>query len=205
MTAGRKNSDSMSQHWCTPLHYVTAVRGFFGGQIDLDPCSNKHSLVNASVEYRLPDRDGLREPWEGRRIYVNPPYGADRDRKTTIRDWLARCRLAYASGSEVVALVPVATNTRHWKESVWGAASSVAFLADTRLKFLVDGQPGGKGAPMACAMIYWGGRTSDFESAFGEFGAVVDIRALRTPAFVAVNAPRLFDEPVSRGQALRRA
>ncbi len=47
MTAGRKNGNSLSQHWCTPPKYVCAVRKFFNGDIALDPCSNEHSVMNA--------------------------------------------------------------------------------------------------------------------------------------------------------------
>ena len=178
MTAGRTTS-SASQHWCTPPKYVHAIRRFFRGRIDLDPCSNKHSIVEAEVEYRLPRQDGLRLEWNFRRIFVNPPYGADRARKTTIKHWLHRCHQAHVEhGAQVLALVPVATNTAHWKHYVWGAASSICFLYDTRLKFLVDGKDGGKGAPMSCAMIYWGERVEEFDRVFSEFGAVLDVRSL---------------------------
>jgi hypothetical protein len=157
---------------------------FFGGAIDLDPCSNQHSIVKAIVEYLLPEQDGLRLDWNFRRIFVNPPYGADRERKTTIKNWLFRCNEAHAKhGSEVLALVPVATNTAHWKNYVWGAASSVCFLYDTRLKFLVDGQDEGKGAPMSCAMVYWGQRVTEFEEVFREFGAIVDLIPLKGKSF----------------------
>jgi hypothetical protein len=57
---------------------------------------------------------------------------------------------------------------------VWGAATGVAFLYDTRLRFLVDGIDGGKGAPMSCAMVYWGPRYQRFEEYFLKFGACVD-------------------------------
>src|SRR5208282_4855603 len=80
--------------------------------------------------------------------------------------------------SEVLALVPVATNTGHWKKYVFSAATSVCFLYDTRLKFLVNGKNGGKGAPMSCAMIYWGVNYERFFDVFIEFGAVVDLRPL---------------------------
>ena len=50
---------------------------------------------------------------------------------------------------------------------------------DTRLKFLVEGRDGGKGAPMSCAMIYWGERAIHFDRVFSAFGAVVDIRGLQ--------------------------
>ena len=179
MTAGRTIS-STSQDWGTPPKYVKAVRTFFGGQIDLDPCSNHHSIVGAKVEYQLPEQDGLRLSWDYPTIYVNPPYGADRERGTTIKHWLCRCADAHSQhGAEVLALVPVATNTAHWKKFIWGVATAVAFLYDTRLKFLVDGQNGGKGAPMSCAIVYWGNHFEQFEAQFTHFGAVVDLRPLQ--------------------------
>lgn len=178
MTAGR-TVNSQSLNWCTPAKYVHAVRDVFGGHIALDPCSNKWSIVKADTEYRLPDHDGLRHTWDFPTVYVNPPYGADRQRGTTIKDWLRRCALAFKPHhTEVLALVPVAPNTRHWKDYVWGRATAVCFLYDTRLRFLVEGKDEGKGAPMACAMIYWGTDHERFEEVFMEFGAVVDIRPL---------------------------
>lgn len=179
MSAGRTNSEALSQHWCTPPKYVDAVKEFFGGSIALDPCSNRHSIVNAQVEYSLPETDGLAASWDYPTVFVNPPYGRDRERCTTIRDWLRKCAEAHLEhGVEVLALVPVATNTRHWKQWVFGAATSVAFLYDTRLRFLVDGKDGGKGAPMSCAMVYWGPRHERFERTFIRHGAVVSLEHL---------------------------
>ena len=182
MTAGR-TLNTLSQEWGTPDRYVTAVRDFFG-EIQLDPCSNKYSIVNAVTEYRLPKKDGLREPWDFETIYVNPPYGIDKERRTSIKHWLAKCSMAHTDyKSEVLALVPVATNTGHWKRFVFGKACAICFLYDTRLKFLVNGENGGKGAPMSCAMIYWGRRFDDFLSLFSAFGAVIDVRPLKGRKF----------------------
>lgn len=75
-------------------------------------------------------------------------------------------------------MVPVATNTGHWKKYVWGNATAVAFLYDTRLRFLENGKDKGKGAPMSCAMVYWGDDYDSFFKIFVGFGAVVDIRSL---------------------------
>lgn len=178
MTAGR-NVVSVSQTWCTPPKYVAAVKEVFGGQIALDPCSNEHSVVGAKKAYSLPAIDGLAASWDYPTIYVNPPYGADRSRGTTIKDWMRRCATSRQEyESEVIALVPVATNTKHWKDYVWGVADAVAFLYDTRLKFLVDGRDEGKGAPMSCCMIYWGSDVPRFTETLIAFGAVLDIRAL---------------------------
>ncbi len=183
MSAGR-TLNTLSQEWGTPHKYVDAVREFFGGTIDLDPCSNQHSIVQARTEYRLPRQDGLRESWDFHNIYVNPPYGIDKERGTSIKKWLLRCATARREhGSEVLALVPVATNTGHWKKYVFGAATGVCFLYDTRLKFLVDGRNGGKGGPMSCAMIYWGEDFERFLAVFSKFGAVIDLGPLMGTKF----------------------
>ncbi len=197
MTAGR-TVNSQSVDWCTPAKYVDAVRRVFRGRISLDPCSNEWSIVGAETEFRLPDHDGLKESWDYPTIYVNPPYGADRERGTTIKDWLRRCAYAHVHyGSEVLALIPVATNTTHWKEYIWGRATAVCFLYDTRLRFLVEGQDEGKGAPMACAMVYWNNNTETFFDVFIHFGAVVDLRYLQDKVIGGRKRqqhPRLFDD-----------
>lgn len=197
MTAGR-TVNSMSQEWGTPQKYVDAVKRVYGGIIDLDPCSNKYSIVHAKTEYRLPKHDGLRESWNYGRIYVNPPYGADRERGSTIKMWIYRCAEAHKTyESEVLALIPVAPNTVHWKNYIWGRAASVSFLYDTRLRFLVNGKDEGKGAPMACAMVYWGKNYDKFFEVFIEFGAVVDLRPLigrRIGEYDKLIQPRLIDD-----------
>ncbi len=179
MTAGRKVNTS-SQSWCTPPKYVNAIKDFWHGEIYLDPCSNEYSMVNAIVEFRLPETDGLMEEWNYRTIYVNPPYGADRYRGTTIKDWLAKCSFAHDEyGSEVIALIPVATNTSHWKKHIFGAADVICFLADTRLRFYVNGIEHEKGAPMACCLVYWGNDINRFVNHFSKYGAAIDISPLK--------------------------
>lgn len=174
MTAGRKINTS-SHHWCTPQKYVDAVKRVLG-DIELDPCSNSFSLVQAKHSYTLPQIDGLQSSWSYRTIFVNPPYGRDKERKTSIWNWLCKCVQAYTEHqSEVIALIPVATNTKHWKEFVWGKATSIAFLFDTRLPFIAEGNAKTKGAPMACAMIYWGSHPALFEEVFSFYGAIVHL------------------------------
>jgi len=172
--------NSESQHWGTPRKYVDSVKQVFGGVVGLDPCSNPFSVVGAEHAYALPENDGLEESWDASTIYVNPPYGSDRSRGTTIRHWLAKCAEAHELfGAEVIALVPVAPNTRHWKDSIFGKAEAVCFLYDTRLKFLESGRSGGKGAPMACAMVYWGRHREKFAIVFDEHGATVNLSDLK--------------------------
>jgi len=56
---------------------------------------------------------------------------------------------------------------------------AVCFLYDTRLRFLVEGRDEGKGAPMSCAMVYWGAHFSRFEAVFLSHGAVVSLHNLK--------------------------
>lgn len=179
MTAGRK-VNTLSQSWCTPPKYIDAIRSFWNGEIELDPCSNEYSMVEANTEFKLPETDGLMSDWNYKTIYVNPPYGADRSRGTTIKNWLAKCAFAHNTyHSEVIALIPVATNTSHWKKYIFGVADAVCFLADTRLRFYVDGYENEKGAPMACCLVYWGNMINKFINHFTSYGAAIDISALK--------------------------
>jgi DNA N-6-adenine-methyltransferase (Dam) len=179
MTAGR-NIVTQSQSWGTPVKYVKAVKKFFGGDIDLDPCSNKFSIVDALNEFMLPNQDGLELNWNFKRIFVNPPYGIDKERKTSIKNWISKCSHANSEfKSEVIALIPVAVNTSHWKKYIFTKATAVCFLYDTRLKFLENGVDTGKGAPMACAIVYWGSEYELFYKTFIEYGAVVNITNLK--------------------------
>ena len=182
MTAGRKNINTLSKHWGTPQKYVDAVRKVFDGDITLDPCSNDWSAVNATVEWKLPKDDGLHNIWSFPTVYVNPPYGGDKVRGTRISHWLKKCADAFEDfGAEVIALVPVAANTRHWKDSVWPRATSVCFLYDTRVRFLENGRDVGKGAPMACAVIYWGTKPEKFAKSFAPHGAILSLADVQLP------------------------
>lgn len=180
MTAGRR-SVSIAKDWCTPPSIVESVRVVFGGSISLDPCSNEHSLVKADKEYLLPDHDGLVESWDYPTIYVNPPYGSDSSRGTRIAHWFARMAEAAASGSEVIGLVPVATNTGHWKDDVYPVAKGVCFLYVPRLRFFIGGSEDPKGAPMSCAVVYYGRSFEVFAQEFSKHGATLPLEGVHLP------------------------
>lgn len=203
MTAGRKSVSDMKD-WCTPGKYVAAVKDVFGGKIELDPCSSKYSIVGAENEYLLPKQDGLSLSWEYKSIYVNPPYGNDKERGTTIRHWLRK--IAETRGNcdtEIIALIPVATNTRHWKEYVYPKAAAISFLYDTRLKFIIAGDENTKGAPMSCACVYYGSNVSRFIDVFSQHGATLPLHGIRFPESAAkFNTLSLFDQKIRRKKAI---
>jgi len=192
MSAGRQ-CVTENKDWCTPHKYVNAVKRVFNGKIDLDPCSSVCSVVGAEIEFLLPKTDGLSEDWNHSTVYVNPPYGNDKERGTTIKDWfrkIADSHIAY--NCEVIALVPVATNTAHWKKYVYPVASAVCFLYDTRLKFIIGGNEDNKGAPISCAAIYYGGNVSKFLEVFSEYGAALPLVDIKLPAQIVSAQMDLF-------------
>lgn len=130
----------------------------------------------------MPDHDGLKESWDYPTIYVNPPYGSDSSRGTRIAHWFARMAEAAANGSQVISLVPVATNTSHWKNHVYPIANAVCFLYEPRLRFYINGEEDRKGAPMSCAMIYYGEEGKKFAEEFSAHGAVVSLADVALPA-----------------------
>jgi hypothetical protein len=67
------------------------------------------------------------------------------------------------------------------KKKAAGRALGTLVEIVTRLRFLVNGKDGGKGAPMSCAMIYWGNHYEKFRDVFGKHGAVVNLTEMLTP------------------------
>jgi len=193
MSAGRQSITS-NKDWCTPCKYVDAIKLMWGGKIDLDPCSSKHSIVDAVTEFLLPEQNGLQEEWNYPTIYVNPPYGNDKERGTTIRDWFKKIAITYQKyNNEIIALVPVATNTSHWKKYVFPVADSICFLYDTRLKFIIDGTNDNKGAPMSCCVIYYGKDCHSFMEIFSSFGATIPLNEAKLPKPITLHEPIPLD------------
>lgn len=172
MSAGRKHI-SDKKDWNTPPKYIELIKEMFD-EIDLDPCSNEFSLVDAKIKYQLPT-NGLKESWNYKRIFVNPPYGRDVLNKTSIYDWIQKGLESYKLGNELLFLIPVATNTKHFKNIIFKHAKGICFLEDTRLKFWSEGKEDKKGAPMSCCMVYFGSDYQKFKNIFNKFGKCFEI------------------------------
>lgn len=121
-----RNEDHPSQTALTPEYVLRPVRTSLGGTIELDPCTTPDNPVGA-VRFYTPPVDGAAEPWDAAAIYVNPPYGKARER------WVQRCIQAAVAGSQVVLLIPAATDTRIWQDAA-ATASAVVFIRG-RVKF----------------------------------------------------------------------
>ena len=172
MSAGRQ-AVSKKKDWNTPPKYVDPIKRFLG-DVELDPCSNDTSMIGARVEYILPT-DGLNESWDYKTIFVNPPYGRNVEKKTSIYNWIEKGVEANKNGSEILYLIPVATNTRHFKDLIFKNGEGICFLADTRLRFWNEGKEDKKGAPMACCIVYFGNDYDRFFKIFKEYGQCFQI------------------------------
>lgn len=146
-----------SDSWITPLWVVELVREFFGGVIDLDPCSNPASLVNAEREFFVAD-DGLSKPWTGR-VFVNPPYSSP-------SEWMRRC-LAVGDAGEVLALPKGDWSVSWWRSYVLPAP------ARCQLHGRVAFGAGGKRAPFPSAIVCYSPRVDEFAELFGAHGEIV--------------------------------
>lgn len=76
---------SARTNWQTPEPVLYLAREFFGGEIDLDPCTNKDNPARANKCFYPPKEDGLAAPWAAWSIWVNPPYGRD------VGLWVHKC------------------------------------------------------------------------------------------------------------------
>lgn len=172
MSINRK-SITENKNWNTPAEYVELIRKFFGGEIQLDPCSNSTSLVRAKTEYF----DGaLQKDWNAKTIFINPPYGNDKQNKTRIFHWIEKAARTHAEfNNEIILLIPTATNTRHWQNIIFKSAQNICFLKVPRLKFGINGNFDNKGAPMAISIVYFGNRADKFRQIFSEVGFCVDL------------------------------
>lgn len=113
----------------TPPEFLALVREAFG-EIDLDPCANLLSPVQARQRILLSEGgDGLTDPWSGRLVYVNPPF-------SELLRWLRRAHEQWHAGhvETVVALVPVRTDSAWFHETL--SADADLYFLKGRVPFL---------------------------------------------------------------------
>lgn len=147
---------SATPEWYTPRHIIDRVLRVFGGEIDLDPCSNSADPGEANVpanDYYTALTDGLAQQWHGR-VYMNPPYGDE------VSQWVARLTEAYEGGEidEAIALLPARTDT-NWFRPLGDHV--IAFIRG-RLRF----SGAENSAPFPSVVVYLGPDRDGFTKAF---------------------------------------
>lgn len=85
-------------------------------RFDLDVAANRH---NAKCRRYYTERDnGLIQPWNGRSVFVNPPYGR-KDYPTG--SWVAKARETVKEfDNRVTLMIPVKADTTWYHDGIWG-------------------------------------------------------------------------------------
>ena len=124
------NTDTGEKTWLTPRYIIDAL-----GPFDLDPCCPDGGMPWATaLQMITKSEDGLKADWDGKRVWLNPPYG--RDALPFFEKMIAQ-----KSGGGI-ALVFARTDTALWQDIIFPESEAVLFLRG-RLRFcLQDGTPG---------------------------------------------------------------
>ena len=151
-----------SDSWCTPPEVTLLLEDFFGGPVDLDPCSNETSIVYARVAFQ---RHGLIRSWRvtGRcsTVYMNEPYSQS-------GIWTGKSLAELDSGNvgELIRLTMMSTSASWWSK-MCEFRMNPRILGLRRLKFI---SPFTGKQSMTCrfepALIYFGRRQRRFTRTF---------------------------------------
>ena len=98
---------SATDQWSTPDDFFRRLDSIFS--FTLDPCADDNN--HKTEKYFTKEDDGLSQPWDGERVFMNPPYGRG------IGLWVEK---ASKTKGLVVCLVPARTDTRWWQQFVLG-------------------------------------------------------------------------------------
>ena len=174
---------SQSPEYYTPKKYIDAVKGVYGGNIDLDPASCDEAntkYVGAGVFYTAKE-NGLELPWFGR-VFCNPPYGGEAG------PFVDRMVDAYAK-DEIEAgilLLNGHSNGAGWFKPLWDHVLCFTF---ERIKFHQPGDEEGSQPTTNNIIIYIGKNEDRFASVFSNIGVVV--KRLRTLPQEGPESPRI--------------
>lgn len=175
-----QTKDKMAVHyssaydkWQTPRPLVARLTAFFGGRIELDPCTDASNPTGALVTYTgitSPEDDGLMQPWIGASVYVNPPYG------TAVGTWVAKALVEMQTRveGEIILLLPARTDTRWFLP----LHEQVVCYLRGRLRYTLPEAVAGGGstvvapAPFPSCLVYLGPRPVEFALSFADLGAV---------------------------------
>ena len=118
--------------WWTPPDLIRVLKEEF--PFDLDAAA---SPDNAIVErYITAEMDALVTPWDGRCVWVNPPYGSGNS--ASIKEFVQRgYEQCMEQRNTVVMLLPTYSDPKYWRDYVM-KAHEIRFLTG-RLKFLDHG------------------------------------------------------------------
>jgi len=144
--------------WNTPQEVVAKVTEYFGGPVELDPCSNSHDAPNVPCLRCFTEADdGLAHQWNANSVFVNHPYSDS-------KNWIPYARRMFDEGNvqEMILLIKLDVSTK-WYQSI---ADRPWIAVSKRLRF---GDSKGA-APFQSALFYLGPDPGRFFKVFGFLG-----------------------------------
>ena len=144
--------------WNTPAEIVDKVVEFFGGPVELDPCSNDRDNPNIPcLRCFTEEDDGLAHQWNANSVFANHPYSDS-------KHWIPYARRQFDEGNveEMILLIKLDVSTK-WFRSIadrpWIAISKHLRFGDSK-----------GAAPFQSALIYLGKNPGRFHQVFGDLG-----------------------------------
>ncbi len=114
---------SKTDDWATPQAFFDEINLEFG--LHWDVCATKE---NSKCGFFYDEkRDGLKQDWNGKRCWMNPPYGRE------IGKWVKKA--SEARGGVVVCLLPARTDTKYFHEYIYKNPLATIRFIKGRLKF----------------------------------------------------------------------
>ncbi len=108
--AGKMNKamySSETDNWSTPQEFFDKLNKEFN--FTLDPCA---AAENAKCKkFYTVEEDGLKQNWDGERVFCNPPYGG------VLKYWVQKA--SDATGGVVVLFIPSRTDTQYFHEYIY--------------------------------------------------------------------------------------
>ncbi len=152
------NTGNRTDLWNTPQEIVDKVVEYFGGPVELDPCSNSAEDPNVPcLRCFTEEDDGLSFQWNANSVFMNHPYSDS-------KSWIpyARQQFDEANVQELIMLIKLDISTK-WYRSI---ADRPWIAINKRLRF-----GDGKGAaPFQSALFYLGPDPGQFFTVFGDLG-----------------------------------
>jgi len=115
---------SKTDQWSTPQDFYDKLNNEF--HFTLDPCADEYN--HKCEKYYTEKDDGLKQDWNGERVFVNPPYGR------AIKNWVQKSyEESRNDNTTVVMLIPARTDTKYFHKYIYHKAE-IRFI-EGRLKF----------------------------------------------------------------------
>jgi site-specific DNA-methyltransferase (adenine-specific) len=114
--------------WGTPIRLFNELDNEFN--FNLDPCSSKNRLLKPNIKCYYKEDDGLQQNWNGKNVFVNPPYSGN-----NIKKWIKKCYEEKDRANIIVLLIPATkTGTKYFHRYVIPHAE-IRFVAG-RINFI---------------------------------------------------------------------